>query len=430
MKTKTTLIVLALALGFSVNAQVINPKETAKRKAEDRANRKTDQGIDKGLDKIEEGIGNIFKKKDKKEQSKKVNKNDNPQSSGYDSPTTTTDKQGNTDYSAYKDFDFVAGENIIFFENFEDNSKKRWGATDSNEMNIIPLENMNWLNVKGGNFFPLGLQALPKDFTLEFDAYAPNGSNSTLDIRFIDKSQANALADPWLDNSSLIHFSPISQIPKTGLGGYLKKINNQEISPTDEFKFISWQPELGQNYARISLSCTNNRISVWVNKEQVMENIDLLAGNKEYLMSFHLQTYFVPENRMALTNFRLATGNANPKSEMETTKKFVTQNIYFDVNSDVIRPNSYATLKKVAESIQATDGNILIVGHTDSDGADAANLVLSQKRSASVKRALSNEFGIDPNRLTTDGKGESVPLNKNATPSEKAQNRRVEFIKL
>ena len=53
MKTKATLIALVLALGFSANAQVINPKKIVKQKVEDRTNRTTDRTIDKGLDKIE-----------------------------------------------------------------------------------------------------------------------------------------------------------------------------------------------------------------------------------------------------------------------------------------------------------------------------------------------------------------------------------------
>ena len=171
-------------------------------------------------------------------------------------------------------------------------------------------------------------------------------------------------------------------------------------------------------------------MALWINKEKIIENAEFLVANRDHFLAFHIQNYFVTENRMYFTNFRLATGNANPKNDITANKKFVTQNIFFDVNSDVIRPNSYAILKQIAESIQSIDGNIKIVGHTDSDGKDTDNLVLSQKRAESVKRALVNEFGIDANKLSTEGKGESVPLNKNTNALEKAQNRRVEFIKL
>lgn len=430
---RTKILIALLLITFQVAGQIINPKETAKRKAEDRTNRGIDRTLDKGIDKVEEGIGNIFKKKDKKNKKNETQtgpQNGNSNAPQYDPTVTTTDKQGNTDYSAYKDFDFVPGENILFFEDFADRSKSRWGAYDPNELNVLNHDGKNWLEVKSGSFYPLGLKILPKSFTLEFDVYTPDENAGTLDIRFLDKSQANALNDPWLDNCSMINLSPVTQMPKTGLGNYKKKINNDEVNPQNEFRFFSWQPERGNHYARISLVAENNKISLWVNKEKVMENTDFFVTNREHILAFHLQNYFVPENRMYLSHFRLATGNANPKKEITTGKKFVTQNIYFDVNSDIIRPNSYAILKQIAESIQGIEGNILIVGHTDSDGKDTDNLVLSQKRAASVKRALVNEFGMDANRLSTDGKGESLPLNKNATPAEKAQNRRVEFVKL
>ena len=70
-----------------------------------------------------------------------------------------------------------------------------------------------------------------------------------------------------------------------------------------------------------------------------------------------------------------------------------------------------------------------IIGHTDSDGSDAANLELSKKRAAAVRTALAEEFGIDASRMQSDGKGESKPVADNKTKEGKSQNRRVEFVK-
>ena len=72
---------------------------------------------------------------------------------------------------------------------------------------------------------------------------------------------------------------------------------------------------------------------------------------------------------------------------------------------------------------------VMIVGHTDADGDDAANMDLSKRRAASVKSALVSEFKIDASGLETDGKGEGQPIDKNDNPAGKANNRRVEFIK-
>ena len=71
-----------------------------------------------------------------------------------------------------------------------------------------------------------------------------------------------------------------------------------------------------------------------------------------------------------------------------------------------------------------------IVGHTDSDGSEDANLKLSQQRADAVKKALSSVYGISEDRLVTEGKGETSPVSENTTSDGKAQNRRVEFVKM
>lgn len=71
-----------------------------------------------------------------------------------------------------------------------------------------------------------------------------------------------------------------------------------------------------------------------------------------------------------------------------------------------------------------------IIGHTDSDGADPANLDLSKRRGASVKNELVKNFGIDASRLESDGMGETQSVATSDTPVNKALNRRVELIKL
>jgi OOP family OmpA-OmpF porin len=69
-----------------------------------------------------------------------------------------------------------------------------------------------------------------------------------------------------------------------------------------------------------------------------------------------------------------------------------------------------------------------IVGHTHSIGGESANLVLSQGRAASVKNALVND-GISPDRLQTEGLGESRPMGDNGTLQGRALNRRVELVR-
>jgi outer membrane protein OmpA-like peptidoglycan-associated protein len=101
------------------------------------------------------------------------------------------------------------------------------------------------------------------------------------------------------------------------------------------------------------------------------------------------------------------------------------------VNKDVVKPESYATLKEIAGALTDNPGvRVKIIGHTDSDGADAANLDLSKRRADSVKAELAKTFSIDASRIETEGMGESKPVAPNDTQVNKALNRRVELVKL
>ena len=136
-------------------------------------------------------------------------------------------------------------------------------------------------------------------------------------------------------------------------------------------------------------------------------------------------------DRYTFGNIKLSVGSPDTRNKLITEGKFVTSGILFDVNSDKIRPESYGVMKDIANVLTENSSvRVKIIGHTDSDGSDADNLALSKKRAESVKASLAKDFSIDVSRLETDGKGESQPVDKNTTPEGKANNRRVEFIKL
>tara|TARA_R110000868_G_scaffold96107_4_gene264346 strand:+ start:5497 stop:5769 length:273 start_codon:yes stop_codon:yes gene_type:complete len=87
-------------------------------------------------------------------------------------------------------------------------------------------------------------------------------------------------------------------------------------------------------------------------------------------------------------------------------------------------------INEVARMMQEhPDLNFRIEGHSDSDRSDDFNQQLSEKRAAAVKEVLVS-IGIDASRMQTKGIGESVPIYDNTSPEGKANNRRVEFIKL
>jgi outer membrane protein OmpA-like peptidoglycan-associated protein len=100
--------------------------------------------------------------------------------------------------------------------------------------------------------------------------------------------------------------------------------------------------------------------------------------------------------------------------------------LLFDFDSDAIRGNAGANLDELARSLDKYDGsNLLIVGHTDDVGSAAYNQDLSVRRADSARRYLISR-NVDPNRIDTQGRGESEPVASNASEAGRARNRRVE----
>jgi outer membrane protein OmpA-like peptidoglycan-associated protein len=104
--------------------------------------------------------------------------------------------------------------------------------------------------------------------------------------------------------------------------------------------------------------------------------------------------------------------------------------VLFDVNSAELTAAARATLDTVIADIKrlpadlAANFRITVEGHTDSTGADAYNLDLSNRRSGSVRDYLV-EGGLPASILTATGKGEAEPVDSNATAEGRANNRRV-----
>lgn len=100
---------------------------------------------------------------------------------------------------------------------------------------------------------------------------------------------------------------------------------------------------------------------------------------------------------------------------------------FFDFDKTDIKPDGRTMLDELVRQVQQLELEVIIaVGHTDSIGSETYNQGLSERRANAVKTYLVNR-GIDPNRIYTEGKGESQPVASNATREGRAQNRRVEL---
>ena len=113
-----------------------------------------------------------------------------------------------------------------------------------------------------------------------------------------------------------------------------------------------------------------------------------------------------------------------------TDAKIITHGINFDVDKSTIRPESMGTLNMIVKVMAANpDLKFEVDGHTDNSGSAPHNLQLSQQRADAVRAQLV-VMGIDASRLSTRGLGDTKPISDNGSQEGKANNRRVEFIKM
>jgi outer membrane protein OmpA-like peptidoglycan-associated protein len=118
------------------------------------------------------------------------------------------------------------------------------------------------------------------------------------------------------------------------------------------------------------------------------------------------------------------------EQQLLTAKHAVVYGIYFDFNSDRLRPESQPVLQEIAEAmLHNPDWKLTIDGHTDNIGADAKNLDLSRRRAESVRRALVEQYHLSGVLMSTTGYGASRPVDSNDTLAGRARNRRVELTR-
>lgn len=111
----------------------------------------------------------------------------------------------------------------------------------------------------------------------------------------------------------------------------------------------------------------------------------------------------------------------------DTLKLSLDSEISFDVNRDSIKPAFRPTLDKLGNLLVKYDRTVVhVVGHTDSDGSDAYNMDLSQRRANAVGSYLVGS-GVPQPRTRMEGRGEREPRATNATAAGKQLNRRVEI---
>ena len=349
------------------------------------------------------------------------------------SNTTKTENQTGTQeqvqMQSYSKYDFVPGDKVLLFEDFSQDAvgdfPALWTTDVAGEVNSMNIASGNWFNLNSteGTYWYMKDIEFPKNFILEMDIVPKKpGGRYAADVVIFGEASHSEMDKNGDPGTCGIHIKIEKNIWETF--GYKKGVQ-EKLSGSSTINLV--EPE---KVNHVIIWVQNRRLRIYHKGGKVLDMpTNIYDESKFSRLCFKL--YRGASCGSYISNIKITTAAPDMRNKLLTEGKLVSYGIYFDVNKDIVKPESYGTLKGIADVLtENPDVKVKIVGHTDSDGADAANLDLSKRRGAAVKTELVSNFGIDASRLETDGMGETKPVAPNDSPVNKALNRRVELIKI
>lgn len=401
-------------------------KDRVVEKVENRIDQKTDEATDKVLDKAE---GSVKKsgKKNQKGQKDAEEAAESDENQDEDAVTNSSNKQKLESVTAY---DFVPGDKILFFEDFSQDAigdfPALWTSNGSGEVKKVSIAPGNWFHMNGEDAVYCYTKEIsfPDNFIVEFDIIPDEEYRHGIALTLYQEDPEN----PKEINADLYPGKSGLHITLQHDGWETKGYSND---PSGDW--IN-----GQATKNPVVREQVNHVIVWIQKRRVRiyhqgAKVVDVPTNIYAHTKFNRLLFFGWDRASwpMVTNLKITTASPDTRSKLITEGKLVTYGITFDVNKADVKPESYGTLKSIADVLSENPTvKVKIIGHTDSDGDAAKNLDLSQRRAESVKNELAKNFGIDASRMLTEGAGETKPVAANDTPENKAKNRRVEFVKL
>ena len=422
---KIFIIVISLTIVFSISYEAVAQFDLGKKikkKVEKRIEKGVDKTIDKGLDATEDAVENAgTEDQDSKQENKKSDSN-NSRSETNESELSPSNDMTDKKLIIWSKYDFVAGDNVIFQDDLigEENGEfpSRWDLI-SGSAEIANLGNEKVIYFSNNKTIILPLMDkknfLPDVFTIEFDIFldqlATQRSNQYV-LRFFEGAGGWANIDGTRRHSIIISWNEVR----------MDKLGSKTADFNDQKK--TWEGK----WKRVAISFNERSLKVYLDQERMLNVPNLGYKPQMFSIGCNYDARYIKTS--SIKNVRVNEGGKKLYDRVMADGKFVTTGILFDVNKSIIKVESMGTINEIVKMLKEhSDLKFSIEGHTDSDGDDGLNQKLSEQRADAVKKLLT-QSGIDGSRLKTKGWGETKPVDSNSIPEGKANNRRVEFIKI
>lgn len=435
MKNLITLLTISFMIStVPTDAQVLKKvKKKVEKTAEETVYRKVEE---KTAEKTEKALDSILTAPERKIRNKKSKKNsdgaDEKEENGNEAVYVETNDSGNPadtgSIEIYSKFDFVPGDKIIFFDDFSNDYvgdfPGKWNTNGSGEIVTIGDDSKKWLELKPGYgivYIP-DLSSLPEEYTIEFDLIADGLDQKTGSTAVLKIGVSDDPSFKWGKYANIdipfCQYHPVGFFARNG-GAVNNKIDGDIRNKV-----------LGQPH--ISIAVNKQRFRLWVDESKYVDIPRMIPdGAFPKNIKFELHQFKDGKERLFITNIKVAEGGQDLRGKLLSEGKISTTAILFHSGSANLQPQSMGVIRQISQALQQESSlNLKIVGHTDADGDDVLNLTLSKQRGETVKNVLITVYGIDESRLQTEGRGETEPFADNTTVNGKAQNRRVEFIKM
>jgi OOP family OmpA-OmpF porin len=379
-----------------------------KQKVEDKVGDKAEEKIDKTID---EAVDGTEEDSTQAVEGEEGEQGESGQAAAKGKGGTATSE----DMALYTKYDFVPGDKVIFYDDLSGEEigefPSRWNL-ENGVFEIVKQGSESFIMCSDqGHIRPrVATGLLPTKYTVEMDFYSKGGDH-----------RGHWYFIQWLDGEDNI----IAEFRLTDDENTALYIDHDEKAS----KALPAKLAAGKHTMRIM--ATKTTLKCYIDHERVA-NVPAVEG----FAPVGFQLYADPwtdeaGNPMLVGTLRYAEGGKTMKQQLDEEGRIVTHGILFDSGSDKIKAESYKTLADIGQMLtDSPDLRLSIEGHTDSDGADDYNLTLSQKRAAAVRTYLIDNYKVDGGRLEAKGWGEGKPIDANTTAEGKANNRRVELVKL